>query len=184
MPTKNMKTTPVDAAEAERNAAIEAQIAKRNRDNTVPLPNGIRMSVNAAVEPRFNGMNATQMLGQPESILLDPKPDHKYVWKKRQDNQTSAWVRSGILRPIEASEIDPMNPLAEFFETILATGEKVVAWESLALFEMSPKWVARIYQHPEMQSVQRIASQGEAFAGEVNSASGGAYKGVFNVSKK
>lgn len=175
---------PVDEADSVRQALIKDQIARRSGENTVPLPQGTRMHVGPAVELSYQGMNATMLLGAPEKILKNPKPGHKYVWKKRQDRQTSAWIRAGILRPVEADEVDTSNPMAEYVEDILPSGAKVVSWESLALFEMPPKWVRKIYEAPEEWAIARIAQNAEEFEGKVESTTGGAYRGSYKVTSK
>jgi hypothetical protein len=128
-------------------------------------------------------MDATVMLGDPTSILREPRPGHKYVWKKRNDRQTAAWVRSGILRPVEPEEIDSQNPMAEYVEDVTATG-RFVTWESLTLFEMAPKWVKKIYQAPEDWAIARIAQQQESFAANVDSTTGGKYRGKAEATSK
>jgi len=172
---------PVDEADAVRQALIEEQIAKRDPGRKVPLPNGVRMTYQPAVEPHFQGMNFTGPLGDPATILKETKPGCKYVWKKRMDRQTSAWIRAGILRPVNMDEIDTTNPNAELFEDVLPSGDPVVTYESLALFEMSAKWVKKIYEAPEQLAMSRVAQQAPEFAAKVNQESGGAYQGKFNI---
>lgn len=161
-----------------------AEHASRNTPGPkVSLPNGARVSATPYIGMSYQGMDATVMLGDPNSILREPRPGHKYVWKKRNDRQTAAWVRSGILRPVEPEEVDSANPMAEYVEDVTATG-KFVTWESLTLFEMPPKWVKKIYQAPEDWAIARIAQQQEGFAANVEATTAGKYKGKTEVTSK
>jgi hypothetical protein len=127
------------------------------------------------------------MLGDPASILKNPRPTKgknrfAYVWKKRNDRQTAAWVRTGILRPVEADEVDPSNPLAEYVSDVKGDST-YVSWEGLGLFEMPPKWVARIYDGPAEMAITRVALQEAAENERYANATGKAYEFTMTAEK-
>jgi hypothetical protein len=159
---------------------LHAERASMGSKASIPLPNRGRISVDPNVGMGYNGMDVTVMLGRPESILLNPRPGYKYVWKKRTDKQTAAYVRSGILRPVEVSEVDTTNPLAEYVEDVSPTGN-FVTWDVLALFEMPPKWVKKIYTSTEEWAVARLAQQSVKFNEDVKARTGGAFEGDLSV---
>jgi hypothetical protein len=175
---------PSNEGESVQQALLKNQYESRRPDKRVPVGNTTRVSVPAAVTGAYVGFNATQMLGAPESILLDPKPvtganRWKYIWKKRNDRQTAAWIRTGIIRPVEADEVDPTNPLAEYVSDVKGDST-YVSWEGLGLFEMPPKWVKRIYDGPTDMAISRVALQEQAENEKFDRATGGAYG--FNMS--
>ncbi len=175
--------TPDSNTEAEsvRKALQELHAENfRSRGQGVPLPNGGRGTVNPNVGMGYEGYDATTLLGNPESILKNPKPGHKYVWKKRSDVRTLAWIRSGWIRPVEADEVDTSNPMAMYTADEKAAGT-FVAWESMGLFEMPPKWVAKLYGGPENWAISRLAQQTAAFDQNVERSTRGNYKGELTV---
>jgi hypothetical protein len=176
--------TKVTKASAEGDAVQKALLDQHTANMTpgpkVPMPNGARVSATPYIGMRYQGMDATQMLGDPASILKDPRPGWKYVWKKRTDRQTMAWERAGILVPITPDEVDETNPMAEYVADVTTTGT-YVTWESLSLFAMSPKWVKKIYQANEDWAISRLAAQSAQIKGDIEQQTEGAYTGKFEV---
>lgn len=152
----------------------------RAKGQGVPLPNGGRALAQPNVGMGYEGYDATTLLGNPESILKEPKPGHKYIWKKRSDPRTLAWIRSGWIRPVEADEVDTTNPMAMYTADEKAAGT-FVAWESMGLFEMPPKWVAKLYGGPENWAISRLAQQTASFDQVVERQTRGNYKGKITV---
>lgn len=176
------KPTPPPQDEAQSVQQALAQLQQDKRSPKVTLPNGVRVNAAPYVQQTYQGMDTTQLLGSPGSILKEPRPGHKYVWKKKTDRQTQAWMRAGVLRPVEYEEVDLDNPMAEFVEDTNPTGDKFVSWETLSLFEMPPKWVKKIYEAPENWAIARLAQKQAEFAGEVSDLTKGSFKGKLTVS--
>ncbi len=156
---------PMTEAEIIQERALTEHAERMKPGPKVALPNGTRISATPYIGMRYQGMDATQMLGDPASILKDPKPGWKYVWKKRTDRQTMAWERSGILVAIHPDEVDETNPMAEYAADVTATNT-YVTWESLSLFAMPPKWVKKIYLAPEEWAISRLVQQPAALESE------------------
>jgi hypothetical protein len=182
---------PAPAVEFEADSNIEAESVRkallelhaenyRSKGQGVPLPNGGRATVAPNVGMGYDGYDATTLLGSPETILKEPKFGHKYVWKIRSAARTLSWIRAGILRPVEVDEVDTTNPLAMYVADVKAAGT-FVAWESLGLFEMPPKWVSQIYGGPENWAISRLAQQTADFDQQINSRTRGSYKGTLAV---
>jgi hypothetical protein len=156
---------PMTEAEIIQERALVEHAERQKPGAKVALPNGTRISATPYIGMRYQGMDATKMLGDPASILKDPKPGWKYVWKKRTDRQTMAWERSGILIAIHPDEVDDTNPMAEYSADVTGTNT-YVTWESLSLFAMPPKWVKKIYLANEEWAISRLVQQPAAIQSE------------------
>lgn len=175
---------PLTEAQSAEQALQAEHAIKAQRGPKVPMPNGQRTSALPYLHQRYQGPDATQLLGSPESILTDPNPKSKYVWRTfKKDAHTAAHERAGILRPVEAAEIDPENPNAEYLTVKTPEGEYVV-WENQALFEMPAKWVAKYYTAYENWAVARLAQQTVDFSSKVEEATHGQYKGNMTIGSK
>ena len=172
---------PFDQAESVKQALNRLKQMQEAKGPLVSLPNGLFADATDLIGMTYEQWDTTKMLGDPRIILKDPKVGCKYVWKRRADKQTAAWIRAGILRPIEVDEIDTTNPIAEYVEDVTPSGH-YVAWESLGLFEMPPKWAARIYGAPERLALSRLATQTATFSDRIDKATSGSYKGQLVVS--
>jgi hypothetical protein len=168
------------AADVEKNALQFEHAQRMQPGPKVPLPNNARVSAMPYIGMQYNAMDFTKLLGDPSLILKDPRPGFKYVWRKRSDAQTMGWVRAGILRPITLDEVDTSSPLATVVEDISPAGNFVL-WESMALFEMSPKWAAKVYQDPENWAIARVAQQAYQVRDEFEGKTRGAYTGEFSI---
>lgn len=173
-------TPPADEAESVRQALQREHAEKLRRGPKVAMPGGVRIDARPYINMRYQGADATTLLARPETILLEPHVGSKYIWKKRNDRQTAAWVRAGVIRPITTDEIDQTNPLAEYVENV-TPGATYVAWESLGLFEMGEKWVRRHYIAPEEWAIARLAQQTQNFESTVEERTRGAYTGKFTI---
>src|SRR5271166_5357808 len=157
---------------------------ERQRQHTgprIPAPNKGFIYADPHVGMAYNGMDVTPMLGDARIILKNPRPGCKYIWKKKADKQTAAWVRSGVIRPVEPDEVDTTNPLAQYVEDV-TSGVPFVMWDVCALFEMPPKWVKIIYDSTEERAIARVSQQPAALAAEFEEKTRGAYSASLNIS--
>lgn len=138
------------------------------------------------MEDKYRGMvypvafNASYMLGNPKAMLKSPNPDSKYVWKDRRRPNTAALIRQGVLRPVGVDEVNQEHPFALFQRLVLA-GKPVIAWESTILCEMPPKHARQRIDVWEQYTISQLASQGDEWQQQVQSASHGAMVGEFTV---
>lgn len=159
-------------------AAAEAAAynAPGPRAGQIVLPGGIVVDAD-----QFTGLDAlgvadaTRILGEPERLLLDPKPGHKYVWAARNGTlgaQTTNKFRSQLYRPVRKEEIN-LKAHGDFtFGTHMGTTEYCM-WRDLILCELSPRAAAVQYDAPVAQYVRTLQAQQETFKGDVERHSDG-----------
>lgn len=150
------------ARETAHKVALQEWQIKQDPGAYVRLANGAAVRIQPGIAPGYPGEKAGKMLGNPEGMLLNPKPPFtcgpRYQWRVRtsvdpRDNrpaETANLSRAHKIRFIEESEINPDCPYAVYTElsgmvtyqsqvlceimdpNIAYEGYK--AWEDLALY--------------------------------------------------
>ena len=141
---------------------------------------GIRVAVN----------DQTKLLGDPTTIL---KPDRVkrgfvYCWAKRDNNATSAFMRSGWYHPVSWDDLAP-NPDA-FVQMIEMPGGpnpedaplRYIAWGSLILCAMPVEVWTKIYKAAEEKAYDDQAAMNMSLADRIQAQLQG--QGIVNVETK
>jgi hypothetical protein len=93
------------------------------------------------------------VMNRPEELLLNPDPRCRYCWRPREDpkHSTEGLVKTGRLRPVEYSEINPESEIAQWCYDYSGSGSDdpdsgearivgLVAVGNMALFEVQQRW--------------------------------------------
>jgi hypothetical protein len=140
----------------------EQQIRDLSGAKQIPVigPGGGRRDGAKYMGVRVNINNQTGLLGNPSSILKPEcrKADVVYCWAKRDNNATTAWIRSGWYTPVAFEEIAALPDAFVQCITMPAgpnPGDKetnYVSWGSLILCTMPLQVWEKIYKAAEEQA--------------------------------
>ncbi len=176
--TKPFVAPPKDEGEAEVRAMEQARSFEfrqaRRGEAVAVLPMGVRVAA-PHLQARYNRRNGeNSLLGAPQSIVSErfraAHPGYRYAWPVALNNQTQAFVRSGVYEPVPFSEVDSSNPIAAVSES----PEGRTTWMQHILVAISPHWAEQLFDDPEMEAIQRTAYNRSAIENDLNERFGAA----------
>ena len=155
----NYSTDAADAVNAARDLQRKSVKIEAGQDNvTIALPNGETRGLAetlALIDHEYIQEDIKSIYADPHDYLEHVKPDHMYAWPSMKDPMTLAKIRSGMYRPVELEELrkDSATPI----EVKAKAGIDFVCIGDVALVEIPPRGVAKMYRSREAQAVLRTA---------------------------
>lgn len=155
---------------------------KRFPGKKVTLPGGIAIDAMRFAGVKPPGADASFVLHSPELILKNPRPDCKYAWRIRADEETFGLVETGCIRPVRMDEIDRTDRrTAKILGYIGPGGATFVGWKRHGLFEVAPVETYEWYRAPEEYGIAKMANLGAQFEHEVEEYTQGKMQGEFTA---
>lgn len=173
----DLKTAATEHAMAQANDAffdrkISEALSRRGTSQRVPIPGG-RM-----VEPPRRHLNRTHpnpkrsdMLSNAVSFIKDLKPGYHYIWPRRADVHTQAYIDAGIYDPVRYDAINKKNVLAAVSPS--ADGAETL-WMSHILVGISPANWDEFFVAYEDEAVDRLVDHRSEMEEKIYEASRGA----------
>lgn len=182
MPTKKKPSAPQEMQverkfnpekEAIQKAAMRDYTARMQPGQWVPLANGEQVRVSGYVGMKYPGEKVDHMLGRPQDMLLNPKPDyhggHRYIWRVRtspdardiRPAETAALHRAQRIRYVEVQEVNPDSEIA-LYTPFTTTDGVYVTWQTNILCEIMDQRLAyEMYKGWEDLGIQRVMDLNE-----------------------
>jgi hypothetical protein len=148
----------------------------------ISLPYGYSADGSAYVGVRPPGSNRHVILHSPESLMLKPKPNATYCWRKRNDDMTYGLVESHQIQPVPYDALDLQNPASAYcFPYAGPGGLNYCGYGTLGLFEVKPRFAYEWFEHPADYSMAKMLTRSEDFRQEVEGKTEGKMTGHIEV---
>jgi hypothetical protein len=154
---------------------------KRFAGKKVTLPTGINLESSrwANVKPPLT--NDTLVLHSPELILKNPRPNCKYIWRIRNDEETIGLVETNEIRPVAMDELIRDKKTAKIIGWVGPAGIKYAGWKRHGLFEVNPQTSYDWFGYPEDLAISKLMAVGPTFEANVEEESKGKMVGEFST---
>lgn len=165
-----------DAINAAEKASREAENMPSN--TRIPLPNGRFAALELFMDTEYRSGNYTSIFADPHKYMKEVNPECMYAWvafsKGFAEASLVGKIRSGMYRPVLTEELLDDTDLA--ITTHRIAGLDVATVYDVALVEVQPRAVKRLYKWREQQAVQKTVRNAafEFLKNTVQSETGGA----------
>ncbi len=156
---------------------------KRFSGRKLTLPTGIAIEASRYANVKPPGADNTYILHSPEKILKRPKPNCRYVWRLRNDEETLGLIETQEIRPVALEEIVRDRTTSKIIGYPGPGGRSYCAWKRHGLFEISPQLAYEWYGHPEDWALAKLLpiESGEYWANKVEEETKGKMEGTFEI---
>lgn len=152
LPMPESATDALNAAERANRAADDIRTSVK-----IPLPNGKFGTLDLFIDNDYRSGNYTSIFSDPSKFMKEVNPDCIYAWvafhKGSAESSLGGKIRSGAYRPVREDEIHDNFDLP--IMTHKAAGETLICVYDVALVEVQPQAVKRLYKWREQQAVTK-----------------------------